>query len=373
MDADRRGGPEKPPRFPKYDLRDYPAGVEHFVNTFPPERRREVRAAIAQQHTRFKAANEWMDRQVQQMTELPDIVYKYAPGRRLKDGFPRALRATQPSALNDVMEGNIRTTMSPKMDRDRWYAIVSAALGSIFGDDTLPEDELDRRKRLYGDPRVSTIIRDYLSRFVGVVSFSLDPLVPTMWAHYAENSGFVVGYRTCVLKELGLDLRRVIYMELAPSYTPSRDNVVRLDFVDEEGRETEGAVGEDRAGTPILGSRDLLKLRKDWRELSRLLFVKGDAWAGEKEVRLLVNLQTTRTLKEADENGLEVCVLDLPSEAVEEVYVGINTPKDMIREMEGIVGVGEGMWKLRYTDSHAYRMQVTSTSHLRRSPATASG
>ena len=34
-----------------------------------------------------------------------------------------------------------------------------------------------------------TTFRDY----VGVVSFSSDPLIPTMWAHYAENAGFVVG------------------------------------------------------------------------------------------------------------------------------------------------------------------------------------
>ena len=79
--------------------------------------------------------------------------------------------------------------------------------------------------RRYGDPRVSTIVREHLSRFVGVVSFSADPLIPTMWAHYAENSGFVVGYRTDAIRPRGVGLRRVLYMELAPAYWPESTSV----------------------------------------------------------------------------------------------------------------------------------------------------
>ena len=86
--------------------------------------------------------------------------------------------------------------MQGKMDRDEWYSIVLGSLKEIFLDDAPSTEEMARRKNLYGDPRVSTIIRDYLSRFVGVISFSADPLIPTMWAHYARNSGFVVGYNT---------------------------------------------------------------------------------------------------------------------------------------------------------------------------------
>ncbi len=369
MDTNRGDAPEALESAPSYSLSEYPSGLEQFVSTFPSAKRMEVRTAIAQAHRRFKAANEWMDGQLRLMTEVPDVVFKYVPSERLEQGSPRTLRATQPSALNDVMEGNIRTTMAAKMNRDLWYEILSRSLRQVFGDETLPEDELERRKRLYGDPRVSTVIRDYLSRFVGVVSFSLDPLVPTMWAHYAQNSGFVVGYRTAVLAEAGLDLRRVIYMELAPSYTPSRDNIVRLDFVDEEQREMDGRGGRERPGVPILGSRDFLELEKNWRELSRVLFVKGEAWSEEKEVRLLVDLQAARTIGLCDENGLEIRVLDVPSEAIEEVYVGVNTSEDSVRQLERVVDVGEGTWRLRHTDSHAYRIQVTSTMVRRRSRA----
>ena len=181
-------------RYPSYNPRDYPAGVSDFVNTFPPERRKKVFAAIVELHLRRESEEEWVRRQVEGMLELPDILYKYVPCKSLDYGLPTTLRATQPSSLNDVMEGNIRTSMQGKMDRDEWYSIVLESLKEIFLDDAPSTEEIARRKNLYGDPRVSTIIRDYLSRFVGVISFSSDPLIPTMWAHYARNSGFVVGY-----------------------------------------------------------------------------------------------------------------------------------------------------------------------------------
>ena len=350
-------------RYPSYDLRDYPTGVSDFVNTFPLKRRREVFAAIVDLHLRRKAEEEWVRRQVEGMLELPDILYKYVPFKSLDYGLPTTLRATQPSALNDVMEGNIRTSMQGRMDRDQWYAIVFGSLKEIFLDDAPSADEIARRKNLYGDPRVSTIIRDYLSRIVGVISFSSDPLVPAMWAHYARNSGFVVGYNTGAMKARGIDLRRVLYLELAPVYYPTRDNIVRLQFVDEERRKERTQTGSSTSGVPLLsGDVDFFELRKDWRELAKALFVKGETWEAEKEVRLLVDLRGTRPLDEKDENGFVKHVVDVPTEAIEEVYVGFNTPSTAVDKIRRVVGVGEGKWKLIYTDSHAYRMETPLTS-----------
>ena len=207
-------------RYPSYHPRDYPTGVSEFINTFPPERRREVLDAIIEAHFRGKAEEEWVRRQVQGMLELPDILYKYVPCKSLEYGLPTTLRATQPSSLNDVMEGNIRTSMQGKMDRDEWYSLVLGSLKEIFLDDAPSTEEIARRKNLYGDPRLSTIIRDYLSRFVGVISFSSDPLIPTMWAHYARNSGFVVGYNTGAMSARGIDLRRVLYLETISKSEP---------------------------------------------------------------------------------------------------------------------------------------------------------
>ena len=32
-----------------------------------------------------------------------------------------------------------------------------------------------------------------------------------------------------------------------------------------------------------------------------------------------------------------------------------------LQELKKVVSVGDGKWKLKYTDSHTYRMQVTTT------------
>ncbi len=296
------------------------------------------------------------------MLELPDILYKYVPSKSLDYGLPTTLRATQPAALNDAMEGNIRTSMEGRIDQDYWYEMLSRKLSDIFGDHALTDDEMDRRKRQYGDPRVSTIIREYLSGLVGVVSFSSDPLIPTMWAHYARNSGFVVGYRTSEMRSLGLDLRRVLYLELAPVYYPTRDNIVRLQFVDEERRKEQALTGSNNSGTPLLSNDvDFFELRKDWTELAKALFVKGATWQAEKEIRLLVDLRGTRTLGEEDESGCAIHSFDVPTEAIEEVYVGFNTPSAAVARIRQVVGVGEGKWNLIYTDSHAYRMETPLT------------
>ena len=108
------------------------------------------------------------------------------------------------------------------------------------------DEELERRKRLYADPKVSRLIRERLSQSVGVVSFSADPLIPTMWAHYARNSDSSWATGQACSAIFGIDLRRVLYLELAPVYTPTRDNVIRIRFVDEERRRQDNEAGTAR-------------------------------------------------------------------------------------------------------------------------------
>ena len=54
-------------RYPSYNSRNYPVGLSEFVNTFPPERRDEVRAAVFDIHLRRKAEDAWVEEQVQGM------------------------------------------------------------------------------------------------------------------------------------------------------------------------------------------------------------------------------------------------------------------------------------------------------------------
>ena len=132
------------------------------------------------------------------------------------------------------------------------------------------------RSTLHGDLRLSTYIQEYLNPRVGVVSFSTDLLVPTMWAHYAQNTGIVVGYDAKALRGIGFELRQVNYSELAPMYEPTRGDVIRLEFADRGQIERETRAGGTKEGIPILNSVDITRLGADWKALSRLLFVKGD-------------------------------------------------------------------------------------------------
>ena len=165
------------------------------------------------------------------------------------------------------------------------------------------------------------------------------------------------------MKARWIDLRRVLYLQLAPDYYPTRDNIVRLQFIDEERRKDRANAGSKSSGTPRHSSdAEFFELRKDWTELAKALFVKGEIWKAEKEVPLLVDLRDTRSMNEKDENGFVKHVVDVPTEAIDEVYIGVDTPGAAVARIRQVVGVGQGHWKLVHTDSQAYRMETTVTS-----------
>lgn len=302
-------------------------------------------------------AQQWIDRQMQDTLDVPVVIYKYIPCSHLEFGYPRSLRATQPPALNDFSEGNISTYMGIlESGRDECPSEVSEDLTK--DEFLLSPQGLKRQFALYDGPKISKLIQAYLAKFVGVASFSTDPLIQTMWAYYTQNAGFVVGYNTQAMRKLGVELRKVLYMELVPAYDPRKDNVIRLAFVDEDRRKREVQEGNPSPGIPTF-EVDFVPLETDWRTLARLLFVKGKSWESEKEVRLLVDQQTTRIVEERDDWPIRV--LDIPPEAIEEVYVGTKTPSDAIKRMHDLIRKERRGWKLHYTSGHSFRMEVTST------------
>ena len=338
--------------------------VEEAIARQPPKKRARLLAGIRAAERERNEERKWIAGRLRDTFNIPSIVYKYVPIDLVgEDKFPISLRATQPLALNDVMEANVTTMKNDRrMDRAAWGANLSADFERVGF--PLPREELEKRLNLYGDPRISTAIQDYLAEHLGVVSLSADPLIETMWAHYAGKSGFVVGYDTATLREFGIELRRVLYLELAPFYEPFKDDKVRLHFIDEKRRRQKIEQGDTSPGIPVLhDSPALVKLSRDWKTLSGLLFIKGKAWEYEKEVRLTVSLEKTRDIDKKDPAGWPIRVIDAPPEAVREVYVGFNTPRDAIGEMRRLIG-DDGSCLLKHTSSHAYRMEVTSTSPL---------
>ena len=292
--------------------------------------------------------------------DIPDILYKYIPKERIGKGAPDSLRATQLLALNDDMECNV-VTMKGNEQEDT-LAFLAEVQSKLEGhlDIAVPWEELLKRSIRYSDLRVSTVIQEYLNPLVGVVSFSTDILVPTMWAHYARNTGIVVGYDTNALNAIGFELRPVVYSEFAPTYHPSTGNTIWLDYVDRESVEHDLRAGQIKEGFSLLARTDLAEFGTDWKSLSRLLLVKGMSWAYEKEVRLLVDLEETRDTGKEDKNGLPIKVIDPPPEAIREIYRGENTQDaDVQRAVQVARGENKRGLFVGHVSSHAFRIQKT--------------
>ena len=155
------------------------------ARAFAMSRTGDIAAHWLQMHQSEECAHRsvWGD------VDVPDILYKYIPKERIGKGAPGTLRATQLLALNDDMECNL-TTMKGREQEDTlvFLAVVQSKLEEHLGI-AVPWEELLTRSLRYDDLRLSTFIREYLNPLVGVVSFSTDILVPTMWAHYARNTG----------------------------------------------------------------------------------------------------------------------------------------------------------------------------------------
>ena len=318
---------------------------------------------IAAHWLRMYQSQECANRSVEGKASIPSILYKYIPRERIGKGAPNSLRATHLLALNDDMECNISTMGNKALDGSHFRALIRSNVKRCLGI-TVQEDELLRRSRRYGDLRLSTFIQEYLNPRVGVVSLTKDLLVPTMWAHYAGNTGIVVGYDTEALAELGYEMRSVTYSVLAPSYEPTKDDVIRLLLIDRERMEQYARVGKTGNGYPILCDVELTEFSENWKALSRLLFVKGASWEYEQEVRLLVDLQQTRDSGELDENCWPIRVIDFPPEAIKEIYGGENT-READCQLAAEVARGENKKGLfiGHVSSHGFRVQKTGGVH----------
>ena len=341
--------------------------LDEFIQDLPPEKRSIARKILEEHIQQKRNAVEELSRRMQNTLDLPPVLYKYVPLKHFEDGWlPTTLRATQLPALNDVMECNITTRKHEDEDEFEWRTSLMDNLEKNLGHSLTPE-QLDARRRIFGDPRISTVIQKYLTPLAGVVALSTDPLIPTMWAHYAQNSGFVIGYKTDVLRTLGFELRKMLYMDFAPVYDPKFDNTIKLHFIDELRQEKEKKEGVQLDGVPLMPFVGFVKLDGTPREIARLLFVKGKTWVYEKEVRLLVDYKHARPLGHCDSNGFPIRVIDIPNEAIQEVYVGFNTPSQQVQKITKMINVDNHQWDLKYTTSHAYNMKISLM--LRYNPA----
>ena len=315
--------------------------------------------SIAAWQLQFLQSRECGAKVVAGKTGIPSVLYKYIPMGLIGKGAPQSLRATQPSALNDVMECSISPMGGGGADAGSYRAAVGAKLQECLGV-TLLDGELAKLWLTTGGMELDGFIRGHLDSRVGVVSLSSNALVPTMWAHYAQNSGVVVGYDTETLTKLGFDLRSVVYLDIAPMWHPTRGDVIEAAFADRESMERDAAAGKVVLGHRILCRVGLTTMSPDWRALARLLFVKGASWAYEQEVRLLADLKQTRDTGRSDGLGQPIRVVDVPPEAIKEIYRGPQTSEeDVALVVEEARGKNKKGLYVRSTSFRNFRIQNT--------------
>ena len=332
--------------------------LSSLVSVMPPMTKtgfgtRELAAHWLQQYQSQACLRErlWGD------AETPSTVYKYLPAELVNAGAPTSLRATQILALNDIMECNVETMGLGDHDPLDFLRLLQSKLRSHLGAEW-PWYDLLIEARLYASPRLSPFIQRHLNELIGVVSFGTDPLVPTMWAHYARNTGIAVGYSTKALESLGFELRPMIYSTLAPSYDPYRDDTIRLTMADREEMDRRRKAGEREQGIPMQTTVDLATFGPDWKSLSRLLLVKGISWEYESEVRLLLDSDQARDSGCKDDNGWPIRLIDLPAEAITEIWRAPNTTDAVVDQAVDRRGGRKGLL-IQSFSAHGFRMQRT--------------
>ena len=221
------------------------------------------------------------------------------------------------------MECNITVMNDTDMDILEYVNLVRSKLQEHLGA-TISEEELLQRALRYGNMRLSPFFQEYLNERVGIVALTTDLLVPTMWSHYARNTGIVVGYDTEGLRGLGFDLRPVQYSEWAPTYTPARDDTIRMHVPDRERIEMNRLAGIPQEGIPMVATADIAQIGAGWKALSRMLFIKGRSWEYEREVRLLVDLQTAKDTGPSSSDLWPVKVINVPPHAIKEIWLSAN-------------------------------------------------
>ena len=234
-----------------------------------------------------------------------EILYKYVTAERTLTCIPEVgngtLRATPPVSLNDHFEGAF-TPLYALGDEAKTYDQLAKALTEFSSTSPVGVEDVFRAREKFGTLFVRQLILDQISNRFGIISFTIDPYDPLMWAHYtSDGSGFVIGYDKAELKVLSGDkgcLQPVVYLDQPP---------------------------------PIYGP--IVPVQPE-SNVTKLLSAKSMHWHYEKEWRLIAELKDTIGTGESDKHG-PINLVQIPNEAVVRVFYTERTPFDdvnLIRE-----------------------------------------
>ena len=230
-------------------------------------------------------------------------LYKYVSSTRALACLPEigdgALRATQPSALNDPFEcATMRNVSASPNDEDDNR--LSISLTNINSHTPVTARHVAEARERFGSLYMRELMSQQVSKRFGVISFASSPYHPLMWSHYTvDGSGYAIGYAENKLKTLCKDkryLRRILYV-----------------------------IGAARIG-------DYSHLSDD-HYILQFLAHKSSYWKYEKEWRLIMELTNTIGTGQCDHHGQPINLVRIPNEAVVEVFYTERTPAKAVDEI----------------------------------------
>ncbi len=282
----------------------------------PPLNQKAINLEIKRQGYGNRVPHDVATKIVQQMYgTFPPTLYKYMSietfDKCLQNDGTFALRATQPSALNDVAEG-IADICPP--DDHRALCFISDLLLSLgFSvDDSIPNPRLHLSNSLKEEPgQFQGMFKMALSGCVGVISFSEPPFSLSMLGTYAEaNAGFAVEFSTEKLDE-----------------HVTRHSQGRIQYLEQPLR-----IEAYGSGVAIKHSSGGVAIDEELSQenFAKVLFCKSKEWCNEREFRYLIPLDIAEHVGEAGSHPIHV--VRVPSCAISKVIFGPLMANEKIQE-----------------------------------------
>ena len=231
------------------------------------------------------------------------VLYKYVSAANALKCIPEvgdgALRATQPSALNDPFECSVLKIFNiPRTSHDK---TVAENLTKINPATPITEREVTRARERSPTLFWQELLRQQVSHRFGVVSFASEPRHPLLWAHYTvDGSGFSIGYDIAMLSKLTQGNERLEPVE----YRQQRPSII---------------------GYEVLPNQD---------NVYNILLKKSSYWCYEKEWRLVVELNHTSETEKIDAHGIPIYLIRVPNVAVKKIYYTERTPAEIVHTIE---------------------------------------
>ena len=155
-------------------------------------------------------------------------------------------------------------------------------------------------------------IKERWNNFFGILSLTQSNDNIKMWSHYAQNhEGFIIEFdpnheffnrKRNENDSLGY-LREV-------NYSNKRPNIEFLNTIESENKLIEYIA-------------------------SHILYTKSIDWADERELRLIYNIKNSD--KRLLYNGQEICLFNLPPNAIKNIFVGVNATDETIKRIESVI------------------------------------